>query len=131
MLGSTTLDTLARDLRYSLRTLIRNPGFTCAALITIALGIGANSAMFSVVEGIILAPLPFPEPERLVFLWQNRPGVPQLELRTRTSRIGNILRAPLIRCLESPFTTSISLHPGKRNTSQAFGSHPPFFGPWA
>ncbi len=79
MLGSTTLDTLARDLRYSLRTLIRNPGFTCVALLTIALGIGANSAMFSVVEGIILAPLPFPEPDRLVFLWQNRPGVPQLE----------------------------------------------------
>jgi predicted permease len=79
MLGSATLDTLARDLRYSLRTLNRNPGFTCVALLTIALGIGANSAMFSVVQGIILAPLPFPEPDRLVFLWQNRPGVPQLE----------------------------------------------------
>jgi predicted permease len=79
MLGSATLDTLARDLRYSLPTLTRNPGFTCVALLTIALGIGANSAMFSVVQGIILAPLPFPEPDRLVFLWQNRPGVPQLE----------------------------------------------------
>ena len=78
MLGSATLDTLARDLRYSLRTLTRNPWFTGVALLTIALGIGANSAMFSVVEGIILAPLPFPEPDRLVFLWQNRPGVPQL-----------------------------------------------------
>ena len=80
MLSSSTLDTLARDLRYSLRTLIRNPGFTCVALLTIALGIGANSAMFSVVEGLILAPLPFPESDRLVFLWQNRPGVPQLEV---------------------------------------------------
>jgi predicted permease len=73
------LDTLARDLRYTLRTLTRNPGFTCVALLTIALGIGANSAMFSVVQGVILAPLSFPEPDRLVFLWQNRPGVPQLE----------------------------------------------------
>ena len=79
MLSSATLDTLARDLRHSLRMLTRNPGFTCVALLTIALGIGANSAMFSVVQGIILAPLPFPEPDRLVFLWQNRPGVPQLE----------------------------------------------------
>jgi predicted permease len=79
MLGSATLDTLARDLRFGLCTLTRNPGFTCVALLTIALGIGANSAMFSVVQGIILAPLPFPEPDRLVFLWQNRPGVPQLE----------------------------------------------------
>ena len=74
MLSSATLDTLARDLRYSLRTLTRNPGFTCVALLTIALGIGANSAMFSVVQGILLAPLPFLEPDRLVFLWQNRPG---------------------------------------------------------
>jgi predicted permease len=78
MLGSATLDTLARDLRYSLRTLARNPGFTCVALLTIALGIGANSAMFSVVQGIVLAPLPYPQADRLVFVWQNRPGVPQL-----------------------------------------------------
>ena len=79
MLSSATLDTLARDLRYSLRTLTRNPGFTCVALLTIALGIGANSAMFSVVQGNTSGSLPFPEPDRLVFLWQNRPGVPQLE----------------------------------------------------
>ncbi len=79
MFASAPLDTLARDLRYSLRTLARNPGFTCVALLTIALGIGANSAMFSVVQGVILSPLPFPQPDRLVFLWQNRPGVPQLD----------------------------------------------------
>jgi predicted permease len=45
----------------------------------VALGIGVNSAMFSVVQGVILAPLPFPQADRLIFLWQNRPGVPQLE----------------------------------------------------
>jgi predicted permease len=71
--------TLTRDLRFSLRTLARNPGFACVAALTIALAIGANTAMFSVVQGVILAPLPFPEPDRLVFVWQNRPGVPQLE----------------------------------------------------
>lgn len=76
MLG---FETLARDLRFSIRALARDPGFTCVALLTIALGIGANSAMFSVVQGVLLAPLPFPEPNRLVFLWQNRPGVPQLD----------------------------------------------------
>lgn len=79
MLGSATLDTLAHDLQFSLRTMTRNPGFTCVAVLTIALGIGANSAMFSIVQGVILAPLPFPQPDRLVFLWQNRPGIPQLE----------------------------------------------------
>ena len=79
MLGSATVDTLSRDLRFGLRTLTRNPGFACVAVLTIALGIGANSAMFSVVQGVILAPLPFPQADRLVFLWQNRPGVPQLD----------------------------------------------------
>jgi predicted permease len=75
----TLHEALARDLRFSLRTLARNPGFTCVAVLTVALGIGANSAMFSVVEGVILAPLPFPQADRLVFLWQNQPGGPQLD----------------------------------------------------
>ena len=79
MFASESLKALARDLRFSLRTLARNPGFTCVAVLAIALGIGANSTMFSVVQGVILSPLPFPQPERLVFVWQNRPGVPQLD----------------------------------------------------
>jgi predicted permease len=79
MFGFATLDALARDLRFTLRTLTRNPGFTCVAMLTVALGIGANSAMFSVVQGVIMAPLPFPQANRLVFVWQNRPGVPQLD----------------------------------------------------
>jgi predicted permease len=73
------LATLARDLRFSLRTLMRNPGFTCVAVLTTALGIGANTAMFSVVQGVLLAPLPFSQSDHLVFIWQNRPGVPQLD----------------------------------------------------
>jgi MacB-like periplasmic core domain len=79
MFGSATFDTLVRDLRFSLRALARNPGFTSIALLTVALGIGVNAAMFSIVQGVILAPLPFPEADRLVFLWQKRPGVPQLD----------------------------------------------------
>jgi predicted permease len=71
--------TLALDLRLSLRTLAHSPSFTAIAVITLALGIGANTAMFSVVHGVILAPLPFQQPDRLVFVWQNRPGVPQLD----------------------------------------------------
>src|SRR5579859_3875309 len=71
------LDTLARDLRFSLRTLARNRGFTTVAVLTLALGIGANTAMFSVVHGVILAPLSFPAADRAVFVWQTRPGVPQ------------------------------------------------------
>jgi len=55
------LETLSRDLRFGLRTLARNRGFTTVAVLILALGIGANTAMFSVVHGVIFAPLSFPE----------------------------------------------------------------------
>jgi predicted permease len=74
MFGSVLAETVLRDLRFSLRSLTRNLGFTCVAALTIALGVGANTAMFSVVQGVLLAPLPFPQADRLTFLWQNRPG---------------------------------------------------------
>lgn len=77
---SAPFERLWQDLRYGVRQLRRSPGFTSVCLITLALGIGANTAMFSVVQGVILAPLPFPQANRLIFLWEKRPGVPQLDV---------------------------------------------------
>jgi predicted permease len=68
------LDTLARDVRYGLRTLRHNPVFTSVALLTLAIGIGANTAVFSVVNSVLLKPLPYPKSERLVALRQVAPG---------------------------------------------------------
>ncbi len=61
------------DLRYAFRQLVKNPGFTAVSLLTIALGIGANTAVFSLVNGIMLKPLAYPQPEQLVALWERDP----------------------------------------------------------
>jgi putative ABC transport system permease protein len=71
MRGIRFIDTFFQDLRYGVRMLIRNPSFTLIAALTLALGIGANTAMFSVVNGVLLKPLPYPEPERLMRVFQS------------------------------------------------------------
>jgi putative ABC transport system permease protein len=84
-LGWTWLSTLWADIRYGFRSMVREPGFLATAVLTLALGIGANTTIFSVMNATILKPLPFPEPNRLVMVWKTYGRGPGSE---------NILAAP-------------------------------------
>jgi hypothetical protein len=73
-----TIDSLLRDLRHATRTLCRTPGFTLTVILTLALGIGGATAVFSIVNSVLLKPLPYPDSDRLVAVWHDAPGAPGL-----------------------------------------------------
>ncbi len=67
------IEILFQDIRFAIRMLRRNPGFAIASVMTLALGIGANTAIFLVIHAVLLSPLPYQHPERLVTLWESNP----------------------------------------------------------
>ena len=88
------MNDLIGDLRYGLRTFRKNPGFTLVAILTLALGIGANAAIFSLVDAIILRPLPYPSPEQLVGLgqWRNQRGEGYVQTGVSAPNIADIAK---------------------------------------
>ena len=73
-------DILRQDLRYTARTLIRGRGFALTAILITGLGVGANTAVFSITDHVLIRPLPFADSDRLVKLWEHPPGYSQMEL---------------------------------------------------
>ena len=78
----SSVETCWRDVRYGVRMLCKNPGFTTVAAVTLALGIGANTAIFSVIDGVLLEPLPYPHPEELVAVRHTAPGLNVKDLQS-------------------------------------------------
>jgi len=84
------METLLRDLKVSIRMLLRQPGFALTAISSLALGIGATTAIFSVVDAVVLRPLPFSDPDRIVAVttvFQKRGRAPAQPVRARLRRL--------------------------------------------
>src|SRR5580692_2992449 len=81
---------IMNNFRYAVRLLLKSPGFALVSILTLSLGIGVNSAIFSIVDAVMLAPLPYPEPDRLVSLWEQKIGEGPSSANTSGQSLGKV-----------------------------------------
>jgi len=109
------LEQTLQDVRYAVRTLLKTPGFTIVALLTLAIGIGANIAIFTVVNAVLLRPLPFPEPERLVRVFDDLNGTGSKDVGLSVPELDDLRdRSGLFESVSVIFPTSTALRGGDR-----------------
>jgi len=109
------LEQTLQDVRYAVRTLLKTPGFTIVALLTLAIGIGANIAIFTVVNAVLLRPLPFPEPERLVRVYDDLNGTSSKDVGLSVPELDDLRdRSGLFESVSAIFPTSTALRGGDR-----------------
>jgi hypothetical protein len=109
------LETLTREIRFALRALSRHPGLTAAAVLTLGLGIGANAALFSAVDGVLLHPLDVPGLDRLVIVQQNTPGLKLMGGQLSPPMIEDLAQIPELFEAAVPWgASSTSLRSGRR-----------------
>src|SRR5688572_13105671 len=103
------MDLLWKDIRYALHSLRANPGFALVSILTLALGIGATTAIFSVVNGVLLQPLPLEDPDRLVMVWERDMNDPAPQSQRNVASPGNVyqwIKAEVPRTFTSLGTTA-------------------------
>src|SRR3982750_3929703 len=100
--------TLRQNIKYSFRTLLKNPAFTITAVLTLALGISATTAIFSVVYTTLFEPLPYPKPDQLVVLWSKPRALHELKFRLATSTNGVNGPGPFKRLRRGPVVSATS-----------------------
>ena len=117
--GLPWLDDLSRDMRYALRQLTRNPGFAATAILILSMAIGANTAIFSAFEALVLHPLPYRDPEQLVSITENFTKFEMTAMQVAALELGDL------RAMTGSFSHLAGIHPGEFTLTE--GEQPRLF----